>query len=170
MLFLKSSEDEPWSGQSTSLDNCEGVPANLQLPPVDIWSMLLTFKITLLARAELSVEVPDTLSWSSWQQAARLRHKITKMVKTKTQITPANIAIRVICKGNGPVIKKCTRMLSKCAFYDNEMSLLSISHLYAKFGWKTTYVVVQVGCEFPTRHDYFQWHKCRVQSLRLSQA
>ena len=106
MLFLKSSEDEPWSGQSTSLDNCEGVPANLQLPPVDIWSMLLTFKITLLARAELSVEVPDTLSWSSWQQAARLRHKITKMVKTKTQITPANIAIRVICKGNGPVIKK----------------------------------------------------------------
>jgi len=89
--------------------------------------MLLTFKITLLARAELSVEVPDTLSWSSWQQAARFRHKITKMVKTKTQITPANIAIRVICK---------------------EMV-----------------VVVQVGCEFPTRHDYFQWHKCRVQSL-----
>ena len=112
VLLRKSSEDDAWS-QSTSLDICEGVPLakwvpNLpsEEPPVDIWSMLLTFKITLLARAEESVEVPDTLSPSwSWQQEARLRHKITKMVKTRTQMTPAKMATRVIWSGKGPINK-----------------------------------------------------------------
>ena len=112
VLLRKSSEDDAWS-QSTSLDICEGVPLakwvpNLpsEEPPVDIWSMLLTFKITLLARAEESVEVPDTLSPSwSWQQEARLRHKITKMVKTRTQMTPAKMATRVIWRGKGPINK-----------------------------------------------------------------
>ena len=51
-LFLKSWLSEPSQALSASLESCDGVAkSRVIFDPLDIWSMLFTLRITLLANA-----------------------------------------------------------------------------------------------------------------------